>query len=608
MQSSNPFRRVLLEVCKRPPFPDPKVVLAQLEIMFDEGLPYDNADAVSEQLSLTAAIAESDATASTSDTASRPTPPAAPAMANGYRAAPASPSSPVEEDKPLPATPPPSEAESEPQQVSDSMQQKLEAVASHSSISDALNALGSWARESRVSDADREAFFHGRALSLLLENVLNQARVTDFDQTIRPLLSSLLGCFLSESTVVTAASEHIGATAQRVWSSAASNATTRAAVITLTAARLADILRESCQPKSEAASSQGGAGTAMGAGASNDQLLSLVMRLDSQYRAMISAEQAVRSSLHLGAAPPAAKGTRRQAQLKREDQQLLAELHKLSTSEAAASATSARAAGQGRVESELMDCEKELQALESRRAQLAVALNEVQHSISTLLAKRESIKSRAVSSGASSTSSAAEIGRGGAMAASPFQALVAGLADMEASLASVAPIQDSSAMNSLEEGDPLCSYLDSSAKWLESQEQCLSALVVRSQSAQTRSNELQVELSQYRALGMDAIVRDMSVNIERLNQEAKEDIAAVATLKEQAQSCGACISEVLTQRVDWSEHERVLGVIASRLEALGIGTPWKHLVGGQHQHSHPHKASTPPPGLYTSWASAATKK
>ncbi len=597
---------MLLEICRKPPYHDPKKVVEALGQMFDSGLDYESVDEVLsymeyEALGLDNAKANHEVgkrsgfiptqkvvaqktymvKGKSNRNASRPTVPSTaaqekPPNANGIY------------QSPTPITvqsqyPPPSAAVAVPvKEVTSVIHASTnaplkETVASTSFTSAPVfeelpNTLPAYIEWLSTRKIEQETIFSQghQGLEKIMQSVLRVSRelCVDPDPVISSQLLSLCSILYHPRTsLLFAVRDYIMRVAQDILHlannappSREKDGSKRCTVETLAAivaGPVANILisvrqyRPPHQPKVTAAS----------ASVDNEAnaLLSCLMNLQSQYCAMSATEAIVRKHLLMKPMPydnPAAVTTSGVSTAALSSQ--LSDMLNLQERKDFKNVT------RNKLQQDAAAIIATLDALHMRKKELTMALDEVNSSIAIAENKQEALKH-----GMAKANS--EVSH---QTMAPDKTLIADLAAMESGLL----LLFSGSAGSLDtkltarSSTPLEHYLVAMSQWLPSQVDFVTRLTSRASKEEERIKLIEIEIESYRNLGMVGLVQEHSLKAQKLANDTKEDWAAIETCKAQLRACNVGLVEVLLHSEDWRKHLSLMDCIISHFNSMNIST------------------------------------
>ncbi len=594
---------MLLEICRKPPYHDPKKVVEALGQMFDSGLDYESVDEVLSYMEYEA-LGSDNAKANhevgkrsgfiptqkvvaqktymvkgkSNRNASHPTVPSTaaqekPPNANGIY------------QSPTPITvqsqyPPPSAAVAVPvKEVTSVIHASTnaplkETVASTSApvFEELPNTLPAYIEWLSTRKIEQETIFSQghQGLEKIMQSVLRVSRelCVDPDPVISSQLLSLCSILYHPRTsLLFAVRDYIMRVAQDILHlannappSREKDGSKRCTVETLAAivaGPVANILisvrqyQPPHQPKVTAAS----------ASVDNEAnaLLSCLMNLQSQYCAMSATEAIVRKHLLMKPMPhdnPAAVTTSGVSTAALSSQ--LSDMLNLQERKDFKNVT------RNMLQQDAAAIIATLDALHMRKKELTMALDEVNSSIAIAENKQEALK-HGMAKANSEVSHQTMV---------PDKTLIADLAAMESGLL----LLFSGSAGSLDtkltarSSTPLEHYLVAMSQWLPSQVDFVTRLTSRASKEEERIKLIEIEIESYRNLGMVGLVQEHALKAQKLANDTKEDWAAIETCKAQLRACNVGLVEVLLHSEDWRKHLSLLDCIISHFNSMSIST------------------------------------
>ncbi len=593
---------MLLEVCRKPPYPDPREVIEAMGRMFDSGRDYENVDVVLDYIECEALNLDSTNANDKIEKRNGFIPAEKVAVqqtrkgkkkATRNTSHPTVPSTAAQEKPPktsgiyqpripidvTPQHPPPSAAVAAPvKEEASVIQESTEAPLMETDASTSFTSapvfeelpdtLPAIIDRLTTRENERETIFsQHKGLENIMQSVLRLSRELCTDPAISShLLSLCLMLYDPHTPLVFAARDYILRIARDILDLASnvppsekgsSEGRTVEKLAAIVAGHVANILisvRQHQPPRQSKAPAVSGL-------MDNEAnvLLSRLVNLEDQYFAMSAAEATVRQHLlikprHYGN-PTAVttSGTDTAALYSQLSEILKLEERKDPTN-----------VNHNKLRQETADVDTELHALHVRKKELAMSLDEVNSSIAIAEAKREALKCGMDEANSEKSHQT--------MASD--KTLVADLAAMESELpllfkGSVALLDTELCARS---STPLEHYLVAMNQWLSSQVDFITTLTSRVSKEEERARSIETEIEGYRSLGMDGIVHEHVLKAQKLANDIKEDWSAIEAFKTQLRACNAGLVELLAYSEDWRKHSTLLDCIIAQFNSMGIPT------------------------------------
>ncbi len=209
----------------------------------------------------------------------------------------------------------------------------------------------------------------------------------------------------------------------------------------------------------------------------------------------------------------------------------------------------------------------ELEALRARKKELVMALDEVNVSIAISEEKREALRHGTEEANADKSHQARTPDEA-------LKALIADLTAMESELnvllrGSIALIDTNICPQS---SSPLQHYLLATDQWLSSQTDLITTLNFRVSEAENSAKDLQIEIENYRDLGMYGIVDELVLKSQKLEKEINEDRTAIEAFKALLRDCSISLVKFLVKNEEWRNHSTLLDHIVTQFNSVDIPT------------------------------------
>ncbi|CAM9702454.1 unnamed protein product [Chrysoparadoxa australica] len=594
---------VLVNVCRRGYVPEE--VRTVLDSMWEAELPYDSPDAVVEQLELMKTMKDPDAGGSATSVAgsngvapwSSPIPAAetqssqsSKARGKGRVETKADTSQPAAAAT-APAAPGAGTA------VTASLVERLQAACSHPSITNALSALQAWA--AAASPEETAVLFTSscQALEMLFENVLSQPATAETDALLRSLMGTLLPRDYAQTVLI-----HLQAVRDvmdRVVKIRGSDLPPLA--LSNVAKRVAKGIRHCCVAGT---SQPGGTVDTLAAAAAvaysgerevgAEGVRELFALREDLLEAMNGMQQAcARGDQGLGGVRGGAAGSHGDESEKPLVAVLMANSsgvarlsqHELKSKRSEVQAVQAEMqsirakelAEVGPLQVTAGSCAEELRQMEMRRAELAASLASVEEAIRGLQARHAAVQVGITNAKASAEAALASVGKshaglaGALQLADECERLEAVVGAMEGALSGLSIPGDGQGTM---EGGNVMQYLSAVEGYLGTEIRCLQFLRGRKANAESTMSGLRREMSEYAAMGMESMAKDISNLLGTKRQEAEEDEATIGQLLSQAQAVFAELQQVLARHSNWQQYGNAIAKIKAMFNLLGAADTW----------------------------------